>query len=146
MKTHLLVLFAALFATSSALADNPCKAKAEAKHEARKALNECIKGLRTNTDDDCGANLSNYIALSKNFKTCRVDQEKTLAGKPCYDKAEANRVAHNALHQCLDRWVEDISVFEADPTDNCSTQLAAVGKTEQSLATCMKPPARKTKK
>jgi hypothetical protein len=140
MKTPLLVLFATLFVTSSAMAENPCKDKADAKHEARKALTDCIWNLRSNTTDNCSAKLATFIDTAKSFKACRVEEEKTHSNEPCNDKTEANRAAHNALHMCLERWAEDISVLESDPTDNCASQLAMVAKTEQGLAACRKPP------
>ncbi len=138
MRTHSLIVSACLLLAAQASAETPCKDKADAKHDAHKALNDCITALRSGGTDDCSAKLNAYISAAKGYKGCRIEVEKKDAKQPCGAQRDANRAAHKAFHECLEGWTEDVSVHEADPTNTCTAELAAIAKSEKALATCQK--------
>lgn len=60
--------------------NGPCKEKREPKHQARKALHECLESWgkenskpdEADPTDDCSQKLSTFVQASKDLKACRV--------------------------------------------------------------------------
>ncbi|MGZ3700030.1 MAG: hypothetical protein ACXWPM_06505 [Bdellovibrionota bacterium] len=64
-------------------AGGPCKDKQEAKHQARKAVHECLdawskdrKPADADPTDDCSAKVASFVQASKDVKACHVANQK----------------------------------------------------------------------
>lgn len=80
MKT--LMLIATLLLGTHAMAEGPCKEKRQAKHEARKALRECVEAWAHDNrpddkdpSDDCSAKTASFVAAAKAVKACHVEMK-----------------------------------------------------------------------
>ncbi len=67
MKTPTLIVSACLLLASQASAETPCKDKADAKHDAHKALLDCVSVLKSGGTDDCSPKLNAYISAAKSY-------------------------------------------------------------------------------
>ena len=86
MKKILFLSALIVMATSFAQAkeeNHPCKPKREAKHQARKALHECIESWAKDRDpkesdpgDDCSSKMSAFVAAAKDVKACFAEHAK----------------------------------------------------------------------
>lgn len=58
------------------------------------------------------------------------------AESPCKSKIEAKHTARKAVHECLMAWGRNVKPTDADPSDDCSSKVAAFVQASKEFKAC----------